>query len=102
MEKIPNIGLGPLRFGMIPSQVQAVLGSHRTYGHWMGGNLLAPANIQQHNHTVSPSCIGEHSRLASGVISEIYHQLRINAPTLNLARMLPDPPRQSQRSVALL
>src|SRR6266567_83478 len=39
MEIIPNIGLGPLRFGMNPSQVQAVLGAHQTYEPWMGGNL---------------------------------------------------------------
>lgn len=39
MEILPKIGLGPLRFGMTPSQVQAVLGSHRTYEAWMGGNL---------------------------------------------------------------
>jgi hypothetical protein len=39
MEIIPNIGLGQLRFGMSPSQVQAVLGSKHTYEPWMGGNL---------------------------------------------------------------
>jgi hypothetical protein len=39
MEILPNIGLGPIRFGMNPSQVQAVLGSDRTYEPWMGGNL---------------------------------------------------------------
>jgi hypothetical protein len=39
MEIFPNIGLGPIRFGMNPSQVQAVLGSDRTYEPWMGGNL---------------------------------------------------------------
>ena len=49
MEIFPNIGLGPLRFGMNPSQVQAVLGSHQTYEPWMGGNrndsLLYPGLI---------------------------------------------------------
>ncbi|HET8921391.1 MAG TPA: hypothetical protein VFN26_00195 [Candidatus Acidoferrum sp.] len=39
MEILPNFGLGPLRFGMNPSQVQALLGSQRTYEQWMGGNL---------------------------------------------------------------
>src|SRR5262249_20852674 len=39
MEVIPNIWLGQLRFGMSPSEVQVVLGSHQTYEPWMGGNL---------------------------------------------------------------
>ena len=39
MEILPKIGLGPLRFGMTPSEVKALLGSHRTYEPWMGGNL---------------------------------------------------------------
>jgi hypothetical protein len=39
MEIIPNIGLGQLRFGMSPSEVQAVLGCHQSYEPWMGGNL---------------------------------------------------------------
>jgi hypothetical protein len=39
MEIIPNLGLGSLRFGMVPSEVQAVLGSCETYEPWMGGNL---------------------------------------------------------------
>jgi hypothetical protein len=49
---------------------------------------LAPANIQQHNHTVSPSCIGEHSRLASAVISEIDHQWQYNPPMFTLRALL--------------
>jgi len=39
MEILPNIGLGPIRFGMNPSQVQAVPGPDRAYEPWMGGNL---------------------------------------------------------------
>jgi hypothetical protein len=39
MEITPNIGLGQLRFGMRPSEVQAVLGSHQTYEPWMGENV---------------------------------------------------------------
>jgi len=39
MEMIPNIGLGPLRFGMSPKQVQSLLDEPETYEDWMGGNL---------------------------------------------------------------
>jgi len=39
MEIIPNIGLGPLRFGMSPKQVRSLLDEPEVYEDWMGGNL---------------------------------------------------------------
>ncbi|HXQ35727.1 MAG TPA: hypothetical protein VN843_17055 [Anaerolineales bacterium] len=39
MEITPNIGLGPLRFGMRPEQVRMLLEEPETYEDWMGGNL---------------------------------------------------------------
>lgn len=39
MELIPKIGIGPLRFGMRPSEVKDVLGPEHGYESWMGGNL---------------------------------------------------------------
>lgn len=39
MEIIPNVGLGPLRFGMTPAQIRALFPEQETYEDWMGGNL---------------------------------------------------------------
>src|ERR1700730_331708 len=49
---------------------------------------LASANIQQHNHTVNPTCIGEHSPLVSGVIQEIDHQWQYNSLMFTLRALL--------------
>lgn len=39
MELIPNVGLGPLRFGMRPAEVDALFPEEQAYEDWMGGNL---------------------------------------------------------------
>lgn len=39
MDLIPNIGVGEVRFGMVPNQVVASFGPKTTWQHWMGGNL---------------------------------------------------------------
>jgi hypothetical protein len=39
MELIPKLGIGPIRFKMSPAQIESILGSHRTFEDWMGGNL---------------------------------------------------------------
>lgn len=38
MEVIPNIGIGPVRFGMSPAEVLATLPEGQRYEDWMGGN----------------------------------------------------------------
>jgi hypothetical protein len=39
MEVFPNVGIGPLRFGMNPAQVLALFSEQQIYEDWMGGNL---------------------------------------------------------------
>ena len=39
MDIIPHIGIGPLRFGLKPDEVKAILGSDQTWETWMDGNL---------------------------------------------------------------
>ena len=39
MELVPKVGIGPLRFGMSPVEVRALLPEESTYEEWMGGNL---------------------------------------------------------------
>jgi hypothetical protein len=38
MELIPH-GIGLITLGMLPVQVENILGKHHTYEEWMGGNL---------------------------------------------------------------
>jgi hypothetical protein len=38
MEVIPNIGIGPVRFGMTPAEVIANFPDGQKYEDWMGGN----------------------------------------------------------------
>lgn len=38
MEIIPNIGIGPMRFGMSPSEVLTNFPEEQKYENWMGGN----------------------------------------------------------------
>lgn len=38
MEVIPNIGVGPVRFGMSPAEVLASLPEEQKHEDWMGGN----------------------------------------------------------------
>jgi len=39
LQIIPNIGIGPLRFGMRPDEVRRRFPEEETYEEWMGGNL---------------------------------------------------------------
>ncbi len=39
MDVIPNIAVGPVRFGMKPSEVMAHFPEEQLYEDWMGGNL---------------------------------------------------------------
>ncbi len=39
LDIFPWVGLGPLRFGMKPSEVQRAFGEEHAYQDWMGGNL---------------------------------------------------------------
>jgi hypothetical protein len=39
LQIIPNIGIGPLRFGMGPDEVRRRFPEEETYEEWMGGNL---------------------------------------------------------------
>ena len=38
MEVIPNIGIGPVRFGMSPAEALAAIPEGQKYEEWMGGN----------------------------------------------------------------
>ena len=38
MEVIPNIGVGPVRFGMSPAEVLTAIPEGQKYEEWMGGN----------------------------------------------------------------
>jgi hypothetical protein len=38
MNIIPNLGIGPLRFGMSPAEVRSLMLEDEKYEDWMGGN----------------------------------------------------------------
>ena len=76
MELVSN-GIGEIRLGMSPSQVENILGTHHTFEEWMGGNLndalLYPGLVICFNRSDS------NRPLADSQVSEIW--IHPNQPT---------------------